>query len=174
MLGQGSRLLASLAVPAFLYLPAPRAYCPPGPSTQQTVRAAGGLCIADEVQTGFGRTGSAYWGFQNQVRAAGEGCCRVGQACPGHAVVSGGQGPCRASKGGRNAGALYAAAVSCLPAPPITPTPALGPCAGRGAGHRHDGKGDRQRPAPGCGCHHPRDSGDARDAPPLQHLWCVC
>lgn len=32
------------------------------------VRAAGGLCIADEVQTGFGRTGSNYWGFQNQVR----------------------------------------------------------------------------------------------------------
>lgn len=29
------------------------------------VRAAGGLCIADEVQSGFGRTGSAYWGFEN-------------------------------------------------------------------------------------------------------------
>lgn len=28
-------------------------------------RAAGGLCIADEVQTGFGRTGEHYWGFQN-------------------------------------------------------------------------------------------------------------
>jgi len=28
------------------------------------VREAGGLCIADEVQTGFGRTGSDYWGFQ--------------------------------------------------------------------------------------------------------------
>lgn len=27
-------------------------------------RAAGGLCIADEVQTGFGRTGAHYWGFQ--------------------------------------------------------------------------------------------------------------
>jgi alanine-glyoxylate transaminase / (R)-3-amino-2-methylpropionate-pyruvate transaminase len=31
----------------------------------ETVRGAGGLCIADEVQTGFGRTGSNYWGFQN-------------------------------------------------------------------------------------------------------------
>ena len=29
------------------------------------IRAAGGLCIADEVQTGFGRTGDHYWGFQN-------------------------------------------------------------------------------------------------------------
>ncbi|KAL8155576.1 hypothetical protein AgCh_000822 [Apium graveolens] len=30
------------------------------------VRKADGLCIADEVQTGFGRTGSHYWGFQTQ------------------------------------------------------------------------------------------------------------
>jgi alanine-glyoxylate transaminase/(R)-3-amino-2-methylpropionate-pyruvate transaminase len=29
------------------------------------VRKHGGLCIADEVQTGFGRTGTAYWGFEN-------------------------------------------------------------------------------------------------------------
>ena len=29
------------------------------------VRDHGGLCIADEVQTGFGRTGENYWGFQN-------------------------------------------------------------------------------------------------------------
>jgi alanine-glyoxylate transaminase/(R)-3-amino-2-methylpropionate-pyruvate transaminase len=29
------------------------------------VREHGGLCIADEVQTGFGRTGESYWGFQN-------------------------------------------------------------------------------------------------------------
>lgn len=30
------------------------------------VRNAGGLCIADEVQVGFGRVGSAFWGFQLQ------------------------------------------------------------------------------------------------------------
>ncbi|KAK3022592.1 hypothetical protein RJ639_046197 [Escallonia herrerae] len=30
------------------------------------VRKAGGVCIADEVQTGFGRTGSHYWGFETQ------------------------------------------------------------------------------------------------------------
>jgi alanine-glyoxylate transaminase/(R)-3-amino-2-methylpropionate-pyruvate transaminase len=29
------------------------------------VREHGGLCIADEVQTGFGRTGDHYWGFEN-------------------------------------------------------------------------------------------------------------
>lgn len=30
----------------------------------QVIREAGGLCIADEVQTGFGRTGSHFWGFE--------------------------------------------------------------------------------------------------------------
>lgn len=30
------------------------------------MRKAGGVCIADEVQSGFGRTGSHYWGFQTQ------------------------------------------------------------------------------------------------------------
>ena len=29
------------------------------------VRKHGGLCIADEVQTGFGRTGTTFWGFEN-------------------------------------------------------------------------------------------------------------
>ncbi|MBC9944118.1 aminotransferase [Leucobacter sp. cx-328] len=28
------------------------------------VRAAGGVCIADEVQVGFGRMGSSFWGFE--------------------------------------------------------------------------------------------------------------
>ncbi len=40
---------------------------PPGylKAVYESVRAAGGLCISDEVQTGFGRTGDNYWGFEN-------------------------------------------------------------------------------------------------------------
>jgi 4-aminobutyrate aminotransferase-like enzyme/Ser/Thr protein kinase RdoA (MazF antagonist) len=30
------------------------------------VRAAGGICIADEVQVGFGRVGDSFWGFELQ------------------------------------------------------------------------------------------------------------
>jgi ethanolamine-phosphate phospho-lyase len=32
--------------------------------TYQHVRDAGGVCIADEVQVGFGRVGSHFWAFQ--------------------------------------------------------------------------------------------------------------
>jgi 4-aminobutyrate aminotransferase-like enzyme/Ser/Thr protein kinase RdoA (MazF antagonist) len=32
----------------------------------QSVRKSGGLCIADEVQVGFGRVGSHFWGFETQ------------------------------------------------------------------------------------------------------------
>lgn len=31
-----------------------------------TVRQVGGVCIADEVQVGFGRVGDAFWGFERQ------------------------------------------------------------------------------------------------------------
>jgi 4-aminobutyrate aminotransferase-like enzyme/Ser/Thr protein kinase RdoA (MazF antagonist) len=31
------------------------------------VRAAGGVCVADEVQVGFGRVGDAFWGFGDAV-----------------------------------------------------------------------------------------------------------
>ena len=33
----------------------------------QHVRAAGGICIADEVQVGFGRVGTHFWGFELQA-----------------------------------------------------------------------------------------------------------
>ena len=40
---------------------------PPGylQRVYELVRNAGGICISDEVQTGFGRTGTAFWGFEN-------------------------------------------------------------------------------------------------------------
>lgn len=39
---------------------------PPGflPEVYRLVRAAGGVCIADEVQTGFGRLGTHFWAFE--------------------------------------------------------------------------------------------------------------
>jgi 4-aminobutyrate aminotransferase-like enzyme/Ser/Thr protein kinase RdoA (MazF antagonist) len=41
---------------------------PPGylAEVYRHVRAAGGVCIADEVQVGFGRLGSHFWGFESQ------------------------------------------------------------------------------------------------------------
>src|SRR5450432_2222379 len=54
------------------------------------VRAAGGVCIADEVQSGFGRTGSHYWGFETQgvipdIVTMAKG---IGNGCPLAAVVT--------------------------------------------------------------------------------------
>ena len=53
-------------------------------------RAAGGLCIADEVQAGFGRTGTHYWGFETQgvipdIVTMAKG---IGNGCPLGAVVT--------------------------------------------------------------------------------------
>jgi 4-aminobutyrate aminotransferase-like enzyme len=44
---------------------------PPGylAEVYKHVRAAGGVCIADEVQVGFGRLGKWFWGFQMQDTA---------------------------------------------------------------------------------------------------------
>ncbi len=41
---------------------------PPGylPVVYESVRNAGGVCIADEVQVGFGRPGKTFWGFELQ------------------------------------------------------------------------------------------------------------
>jgi len=44
-------------------IPLPEGYLK---AVYQHVRAAGGLCIADEVQVGFGRVGECFWGFELQ------------------------------------------------------------------------------------------------------------
>lgn len=53
-------------------------------------RAAGGLCVADEVQAGFGRTGTHFWGFETQgvvpdIVTMAKG---IGNGCPLAAVVT--------------------------------------------------------------------------------------
>lgn len=54
------------------------------------VRAAGGVCIADEVQAGFARTGTHFWGFETQgvipdIVTMAKG---IGNGCPLAAVVT--------------------------------------------------------------------------------------
>lgn len=44
-------------------IPLPNGYLA---AVYDAVRAAGGVCIADEVQVGYGRLGSSFWGFQQQ------------------------------------------------------------------------------------------------------------
>jgi alanine-glyoxylate transaminase/(R)-3-amino-2-methylpropionate-pyruvate transaminase len=65
---------------------------PPGylANVYEHVRAAGGVCIADEVQTGFGRTGTHFWGFETQgvipdIVTMAKG---IGNGCPLAAVVT--------------------------------------------------------------------------------------
>jgi alanine-glyoxylate transaminase / (R)-3-amino-2-methylpropionate-pyruvate transaminase len=58
--------------------------------TYEHVRAADGLCIADEVQTGVGRTGTHFWGFETQgvipdIVTMAKG---IGNGCPLAAVVT--------------------------------------------------------------------------------------
>ena len=58
--------------------------------TYEHVRAAGGVCIADEVQSGFGRTGTHYWGFETQGVLPDIVCMAkgIGNGCPLGAVVT--------------------------------------------------------------------------------------
>ena len=65
---------------------------PPGylPAVYKFIREAGGLCIADEVQTGFGRTGDHFWGFENHnvtpdIVTMAKG---IGNGCPLAACVT--------------------------------------------------------------------------------------
>ena len=63
----GLRLAAFLADSLFSsdgVLPDPAGFLTP---VADLVRAAGGLYIADEVQSGFGRTGSRLWGYQRHA-----------------------------------------------------------------------------------------------------------
>jgi alanine-glyoxylate transaminase / (R)-3-amino-2-methylpropionate-pyruvate transaminase len=58
--------------------------------TYEYIRAAGGVCIADEVQTGFGRLGTHFWGFETQdvvpdIVTMAKG---IGNGCPLAAVVT--------------------------------------------------------------------------------------
>jgi 4-aminobutyrate aminotransferase-like enzyme/Ser/Thr protein kinase RdoA (MazF antagonist) len=64
---------------------------PPGylADVYRYVRAAGGVCIADEVQVGFGRLGTHFWGFETQgvipdIAVVGK---PIGNAFPLAAVV---------------------------------------------------------------------------------------
>ena len=165
---------------------------PPRPLTQ-TIREAGGVCIADEVQTGFGRTGSAYWGFQNQVGALHACEVYVGAPCGGCVVVR--VAPRRGvGQPGRAAGAPVATlhrtpahttgvhpaffpgrcAPPCAPSPAAPPShPPPVPTAGRGARHRHPGQRHRQWAAAGGGGHNPRDRRRHGRTPALQHLRCA-
>ena len=54
------------------------------------VRAADGVCIADEVQSGFGRTGTHYWGFETQGVIPDIVCMAkgIGNGAPLGAVVT--------------------------------------------------------------------------------------
>jgi alanine-glyoxylate transaminase/(R)-3-amino-2-methylpropionate-pyruvate transaminase len=58
--------------------------------TYEHIRAAGGVCIADEVQSGFGRIGTHFWGFEAQgvipdIVTMAKG---IGNGCPLAAVVT--------------------------------------------------------------------------------------
>lgn len=80
--GSGRGVAAFVAEP--LYGNAGGVELPPGYLAQayDAVRAAGGVCVADEVQVGYGRTGDHFWAFDGQdvvpdivcvAKAAGNG-----------------------------------------------------------------------------------------------------
>lgn len=64
---QGNRRLAAFFCESLLSCGGQIAL-PPGylADAYQSVRRAGGVCVADEIQVGFGRVGSRFWGFELQ------------------------------------------------------------------------------------------------------------
>ena len=65
--GRGSESVAAFFCESALSC-AGQVILPPGylHGIYRNVRAAGGVCVADEVQTGFGRAGSHFWMFETQ------------------------------------------------------------------------------------------------------------
>jgi 4-aminobutyrate aminotransferase-like enzyme/Ser/Thr protein kinase RdoA (MazF antagonist) len=63
----GGRGLSAFIIESLLGCGGP-VVLPPGylAEVYRIVRAAGGVCIADEVQVGFGRVGTHFWGFETQ------------------------------------------------------------------------------------------------------------
>ena len=72
--GEAMSALAAAGEPAAAFLAESLLSCggqtvlPPGflSEAYRLIRAAGGVCIADEVQVGFGRVGTHFWGFETQ------------------------------------------------------------------------------------------------------------
>lgn len=63
---KGARLAGFICEPIYGNaggIPLPAGYLK---KVYQEVRSRGGLCIADEVQVGYGRTGHHFWGFEEQ------------------------------------------------------------------------------------------------------------
>ena len=62
--GRAPALFLAESIPSV----AGQVFLPPGylKEVYAMVRAAGGLCVADEVQVGFGRVGSHWWAFETQ------------------------------------------------------------------------------------------------------------
>jgi alanine-glyoxylate transaminase/(R)-3-amino-2-methylpropionate-pyruvate transaminase len=93
------------------------------------VRAAGGVCIADEVQTGFGRTGTHFWGFETQgvipdIVTMAKG---IGNGCPLAAVVTTASSSLPARRAARSCAGSHGSASpipSCASTSIRTPSPA--------------------------------------------------
>jgi 4-aminobutyrate aminotransferase-like enzyme/Ser/Thr protein kinase RdoA (MazF antagonist) len=86
----------------------------------ELVRAAGGLCIADEVQVGLGRTGVDFWAFEHDgvvpdivtiAKGAGNGYPVGAVVCRGEIVDGLGAGSFFSSAGGSPLSCAVAAAV---------------------------------------------------------------
>jgi len=95
---------------------------PPGylAGAYDLVRSAGGLCIADEVQVGLGRTGADFWAFEHEgvvpdiltiAKGAGNGYPVGAVVCRGEIVDGLGPGSFFSSAGGSPLSSAVAAAV---------------------------------------------------------------